>query len=418
MFERWILRKLGRAWQGPAVNVRMGEQEHRLGEGEARVTVQIHNPTVLRRMAMRPSLGFGEAYMHGEVEVAGDLMQLLEGYYRTWPVLATQQPMRTSEWLRHRFWPMGLKRAVANARHHYDVGNDFYRLWLDPSLTYSCAYFTSEDDDLATAQEQKLELLCRKARLKAGQRVLDIGCGWGSLLFHAAEQFDVRATGLTPAAQQVEAVRKAAERRGLSDRVTILPDDWRELAGQYDRIISVGMFEHVGRAQYRAFFKQWRSLLAKGGLSILHTIGRMSPQRGDPWIGRYIFPGGYLPTLGQITDSAARARLRVIDVENLAPHYARTLSRWSANFKAVWEQVVAMYDETFARMWWLYLQGAEAAFRWGGLELWQVVLSHEADFPWPLDREVGLGRRSPFADNPRHTRSPPVSGTASMAVVP
>jgi len=416
MIGRWVLGHLAAVWHGPAVEVRLGGAGHRLGDGDPRVAVEIRDPVVLRRMAVSPSLGFGEAYMAGGVEVRGDLMDLLRGYYQTWPHLAARQPLRTIERVRRLPKPTGSRRAVRNARHHYDVGNEFYKLWLDPSLTYSCAYFTGEDDDIAAAQRQKLELLCRKARLEEGQRLLDIGCGWGSLLFHAAGRFGVQATGLTPALQQVDHVRYEADRRGLGDRVEARMGDWRALDGEFDRIISVGMFEHVGREQYRAFFRKWRSLLAEGGLSILHTIGRMKAERGDPWIGRYIFPGGYLPTLGQLADGAARADLRVVDVENLAPHYARTLARWSANYEAAWDEVVGMYDERFARMWRLYLKGAEAAFRWGGLQLWQVVLGREGEFPWPLDREVGLGRER--TDRRAGVRSPQPPGDRSAVPKP
>lgn len=200
----------------------------------------------------------------------------------------------------------------------------------------------------------------------------------------------MHATGISPAREQVEHIRREADACGLADRVEVIPGDWRRLEGRYDRIVSVGMFEHVGREQYRAFFDKWQSLLTDDGLSVLHTIGRMQPQGCDAWIDRYIFPGGYLPSLGQVTRGAPRAHLRVVDVENLASHYARTLAAWAANYRQAYDQVVAMYDDRFARMWWLYLQGAEAGFRWGGLQLWQVVLCHEARFPWPLDREVGM----------------------------
>lgn len=392
MVGQRVLARLSAAWAGPGVEVRLNGRSHRLGADRPQVQVEIHDPSVLRRMLLRPSLGFGEAYMDGRLEVHGSLMRLLEGFYRTWPQLAARQPMRTLEWLGCLPRRTRRRRATANARHHYDIGNAFFKLWLDPSMTYSCAYFASDDDDIATAQRQKLELICRKARLWRGQRLLDIGCGWGSLLFHAAERFGVHATGLTPAVEQVRHIDRLAAGRGLGDRVRAICGEWRELDGTYDRIVSVGMFEHVGRPQHRAFLRRWRALLADDGLSLLHTIGRMRPQRGDPWIGRYIFPGGYLPTLGQLTDDAGRAELRVADVENLAPHYARTLDRWAARYRAAWDEVVDLYDEAFARMWWLYLNGAAAAFRWGGLQLWQIVLCHAHAFPVPLSREVGLLR--------------------------
>ncbi len=336
-------------------------------------------------------MAFGEAYMRGDIEVRGSLGSLMEAVYLTNPWSHAPWHRRLFSWLGNRISKsVSPNRAVANARHHYNLGTDFFQLWLDPTLTYSCAYFLSDADALGTAQHQKLELLCRKAKLKRGQTLLDIGCGWGSLLIHAARFYGVQATGVTPADNQADYVRAIVRREGLDDRVRVVKADWRNLEGQFDRVISVGMFEHVGEKQYAEFFRRWRELLAPGGLSILHTIGRMLPDVPDQWIEKYIFPGGYLPTLGQIAEHAAKASMFVIDVENLRRHYARTLDHWIANFQRSQEKIIKLRGEEFARMWSLYLHGSRAGFRCGDLELWQTVLAKDQRHSWPLNRDANL----------------------------
>ena len=255
-------------------------------------------------------------------------------------------------------------------------------------LTYSCAYYLRDDDDLATAQWQKLKLLCRKVRLSPGQTLLDIGCGWGSLLIHAARNYGVHATGTTPADDQANYIEALTLKEGLQNRVRVIRADWRDINGQFDRIISVGMFEHVGRKQYNEFFGRWQRLLADGGLSVLQTIGRMKPGSFDPWIDKYIFPGGNLPTLQEILGPAAEHDLVVIDLENLKQHYAKTLEQWLTSYAAAADQISALKGERFTRMWSLYLHGSEAAFRFGDLQLWQLVFVKDHKHGWPLNREV------------------------------
>jgi cyclopropane-fatty-acyl-phospholipid synthase len=402
MLANWTINHLRKIWRGPAVQVTVDGQTHQLGQGDPRTQLLIHDRAILARLWRQPSLVFGEAYMRGDIELRGPLIDLLAGFYLTGAALSSGAAARAINWLNVVPKSISRHKAIANARHHYDLGNDFFKLWLDPSLTYSCAYFLHEDDDLTTAQQQKVELLCRKARLKPGQKLLDIGCGWGSLLFHAAKHYGVDATGITPAREQADHIAAEARRRGMSNRVHVILGDWRDLRASFDRIISVGMFEHVGLRQYALFFRRWRGLLTDGGLSILHTIGRLKPQHDDAWINKYIFPSGYLPTLAQLASHSAQADLGIVDVENLRPHYAKTLQHWSANFTAVREQIVARHGEPFARMWWLYLQGSQAGFRWGGLQLWQVVMSKDAAAPWPLNREVNLAKAA-LSVSPSHT---------------
>lgn len=401
MFAKRVITHLQKYWPRPAVRVAVEDLCYTLGQGQVAAEIIIHRPTLLWRLWRCPSLAFGESYMKGDIEVRGHLLDVLEGFYCAWPGIASEWHNRMTEWCHSLSWRNSRRQAISNARHHYNIGNDFYKLWLDPTLTYSCAYFLHEDDDLATAQQQKLEVVCQKACLRPGKTLLDIGCGWGSLLFHAARHHGVLAVGVTPVKAQADYIEAEARRQRLGDQVRVICGDWRDVTGRFDRIISIGMFEHVGLKQYPAFFRRWHELLMDGGLSVLHTIGRMKPQPVDPWIRRYIFPGGYLPALTQITSHVAGADLWVGDIENLHLHYARTLSCWSERFQAVRDRVVSMYDESFARMWWLYLQGAEAGFRWGDLQLWQVVLMKDKDAPLPLDRRIDLQRAG--ADYPTRT---------------
>ncbi|MEX1112386.1 MAG: cyclopropane-fatty-acyl-phospholipid synthase family protein [Candidatus Andersenbacteria bacterium] len=376
-------------WQGPAVVVQVSDKKDQLGQGIPTTTIVVRNNRVLNRIMRNLSLGFGEAYMNGDIKIDGNLMDILKGFYKTSIGMEDTLPSRIRALTKVIPERISADIAKRNARHHYDLGNDFYRLWLDPQMVYSCAYYVRENDSLERAQQQKLELLCRKARLRKGQRLLDIGCGWGGLLFHAAEQYGAQATGITPAKEQAAYIREQAQKRGLEDRVHVIEGDWRQLSGEYDRIISVGMFEHVGKRQYPQFFRKWDSLLKEDGLSLLHTIGRMkaSPVT-NPWVQKYIFPGGFLPSLGEITVSAAQSGLVATDVENLWRHYAQTLHAWSRNFEKVQDHVERMYDRRFVRMWQLYLQGSEAGFRYGDLQLWQIVLTKGKRPEWPLNREV------------------------------
>jgi cyclopropane-fatty-acyl-phospholipid synthase len=390
--EYKIVNRLRNDWQGPAIAVIIENRRHLVGEGEPDCEVVIHRPGLIRQIWLSPELAFGEAYMRGHIEVRGSLKSLMHAFHATRPENLSPWTRRFARWLRGMPKTVSSRRATANARHHYDIGTEFYALWLDPSLTYSCAYFQRGDETFATAQEQKLELLCRKVHLSQGHSLLDIGCGWGSLIFHAARKYAARCTGLTAAIDQTDYIDTIAKRTEVTHRVQALRADWREINGKYDRIISVGMFEYVGAKQYPRFFYRWSELLADGGLSILHTIGRMKRAAFDPWIDKYIFPGGYLPTLTEISCQAARAGMCILDVENLKQHYALTLEHWLTNFHAALDQIVASHGQRFTRMWSLYLHGAEAAFRWGDLQLWQIVLAKDRHHTWPLNREINASK--------------------------
>lgn len=393
----FILKKLQSHWQGPPIEIVLKNKRYKLGQGTADTKLIFHDPAVLRRLPLAPSLTFGEAYMNGGIEVQGNLFDILEGFHRSrvsfsfWPEFLGQL------WSDY---PISPRRATKNAQHHYDIGNDFYALWLGQERVYSCAYFLHENDDLDTAQQQKLELICRKARLQPGNTLLDIGCGWGGLMFHAVKNYGVHATGITPASKQADFIEAKAKQAGLEDKIKVIRGDWRSLSGKYDRIISVGMFEHVGKRQYAVFFQKWRELLTDDGVSLLHTIGRMSPAGGDPWINKYIFPGGYLPSLEQMTVPIAKQDMLITDIENLWHHYDLTLQHWLENFEKHVPEITNMFDEKFVRMWRLYLAGSISAFRWGNIHLWQLVILPSkiprlpaGRSPWPLNREVHVAAK-------------------------
>ena len=259
-------------------------------------------------------------------------------------------------------------RAAANARHHYNIGNDLYERMLDPRMVYSCAYW-EHADNLTDAQTDKLDLICRKLHLEEGMTILDIGCGWGGFLAFAAERYGVRGVGISPASNQVE----VATRRAAGLPIDIRQMDYREVSGTFDRIVSVGMMEHVGPKNLKTFFDTCGRLLAPNGMMLHHTIGSLiSKQHSDPFFDRYIFPGGVLPSLAQF-NRAAEPDWVVEDVHNFGPDYDRTLMAWHANCEATWGEI-PQYDERFRRMWRFYLLGSAAGFRSRSLQLWQIVM--------------------------------------------
>jgi cyclopropane-fatty-acyl-phospholipid synthase len=270
--------------------------------------------------------------------------------------------------------------ARANVAHHYDLSDTLYELFLDADRQYSCAYFASPADTLERAQEQKKRHLAAKLLLQPGQRVLDIGSGWGGLGLYLADIADVDVTGLTLSAEQDGYAQRRASDSGLSDRVRFLLKDYRQEEGRYDRIVSVGMFEHVGVGHYGEYFQKVGDLLEEDGVALIHTIGRADgPGAANPWINKYIFPGGYVPALSEILPAIERAGLYVTDIEVLRLHYAETLKAWRQRFNTNRLRVAEIYDERFCRMWEFYLAGCDSGFRHGGLVNFQIQLSKRID---------------------------------------
>lgn len=338
-------------------------------DGARRWDIQVRDESFIGRALMHGSLGVGESYMDGAWDCA-DLDGMLTR------VLGARVDERVRGWddawfaLRARLVNLPKRRAFEIGRRHYDLGNDLYRAMLGRRLVYSCAYWPAARD-LDEAQEHKLELCCRKLMLEPGMRLADIGCGWGEALRFAAERYGVQGYGDTVSAEQAELAREIC--RGLP--VEIRLQDYRALAGRFDRVLSIGMFEHVGVKNYRRFFQVARSCLGDDGLFLLHTIGRdRSSQSIDPWIGKYIFPNSMLPSAAQVTQ-AIEGLFVIEDWHCFGADYDRTLQAWRANVEQAWPRLGERYDERFRRMWRYYLAGSMAAFRSGRSQLWQIVLS-------------------------------------------
>lgn len=334
------------------------------------------------------SLGFGEEYMGGDIQVEGDFRQLLrfgtDVAFLNLPIglktkLAFQHLRQTSL--------NTLSRAPKHIAHHYDLGNDFYKLWLDESMAYSCAYFRHEDDTLEQAQQQKYEHICRKLQLKAGETLVDIGCGWGGMLIYAARHYGVRGVGCSLSKQQVEYATDLIKREGLSNVISVVFEDYRKLEGTFDKFVSIGMFEHVGKQFIPTFMEKAQSLLKRQGIGLLHTIGEERSMPGDPWTLKYIFPGGYIPSLDEIVRTMGETGLVPTDIENLRLHYAKTVEEWCMRYEAHVKTIEKMFDASFVRMWRMFLNGCVINFRYGNPRLYQIIFTNGLNNSLPLTRE-------------------------------
>ena len=356
------------------------------------VTVRFHARSLSRKLLINPDLALGEAYMDGTMTVdEDDLYRLIELLMIN---LAHQRDVWHYRWLaRLRQLYRGLaqfnptERARRNVAHHYDLSDALYDLFLDADRQYSCAYFRKPEDGLEVAQENKKALIAAKLLLEPDQRVLDIGCGWGGLGLHLALEHDARVTGVTLSQEQHRIAEERAHATGLAGRADFHLQDYRQVDGTFDRVVSVGMFEHVGIPHYREFFATLHNRLADDGVALLHTIGRADgPGATNPWIAKYIFPGGYSPALSEVLAVIEKAGLYVTDVEVWRLHYAETLKAWRERFEANLDQIQEIYDERFCRMWRFYLILSELAFRHNGHVVFQIQLAKKQDAV-PLTRE-------------------------------
>jgi cyclopropane-fatty-acyl-phospholipid synthase len=369
---------------------------YRYGSGQPLALWRLASPRVLRKIVSDPGFMLGQTYMDGGWSTPpGGLLPLLEVLMRNFPL---HDVGTANNFLRRLLLPLQQwNRARAsryNVSRHYDLDETMFRQFLDADMHYSCAYFASPEMTLEQAQQAKCELLLRKLRLSPGQQVLDIGCGWGGLAMYLAEHADVRVTGLTLSREQHRVAEQRIRERGLKGRVRVLLEDYREHEGQYDRIVSVGMFEHVGAPFFQPYFALVRERLQPKGVAVVHTIGRYSPPGlTNAWTRRYIFPGGYIPAMSETMAAVEHSGLICSDVEVLRKHYAFTLQEWSRRFEQVRPEWVRQRGEEFCRMWEFYLATSAGSFLWRDLVVFQFQLCRSLD-ALPITRDYLY--RDPF----------------------
>ncbi len=365
------------------------------GAGQPDVTMHLRHPALPRRLVLNPYLALGEAWMDGTLRIDGDdLHGLLEIATRNREtgvpgrVASARLALRKAWRIAQQFNPS--TRARRNVAHHYDLSGELYDLFLDADRQYSCGYFPQPDISLEEAQASKKALIAAKLRLKPGMRVLDIGCGWGGMALTLARDHGVDVLGITLSQEQLKRARERAAEAGLADRVRFDLTDYRRVEGRFDRIVSVGMFEHVGTPHFRTYFRTVNRLLEDDGLALIHSIGRAAPPgTTNPWVAKYIFPGGYVPALSEVMAAIEKEALWPCDIEVLRLHYAETLRHWHDRFMANADRARTLYDDRFVRMWRFYLVASEQGFRHGRMCVFQLQLGRRLDAA-PITRDYLL----------------------------
>lgn len=365
--------------------IKMNGKEVLVGEGDPAFVVRFNKSLDIKELRRSTSLALGEAYMRGDIEVEGDLFQALDQLLGQMGKFSLDK----SALKKLIFTSNSKKNQKDEVSSHYDIGNDFYRLWLDDTLSYSCGYFKNPDDTLYDAQVNKVDYILEKLYLKEGMSLLDIGCGWGFLLIEAAKKYGINGVGITLSLEQHKKFSERIAEEGLEGQLTAELMDYRDLpkyGKTFDRIVSVGMVEHVGRDNYDLFLSCADKVLNPKGLFLLHYISALEEHPGDPWIKKYIFPGGMIPSLREMISLAASHRFYVIDVESLRRHYTKTLLCWDKGFREHLDEVREMFDDEFIRMWDLYLCSCAATFHNGIIDLSQILMTKGVNNDLPMTR--------------------------------
>lgn len=385
MLEENMMIAFLKRFQACPFRIKMGDREYRVGEGEEKFTVIFHKELSFSSLMISTSLALGEAYMDGDLEIEGDLYEALKCFLGQMEKFSTDRAALK----KLMYTSLTKKNQKQEVQSHYDIGNDFYRLWLDETMSYSCGYFRSTEDTLYEAQKNKVDYILKKLYLKEGMNLLDVGCGWGFLLIEAAKKYGVHGMGITLSKEQYQEVQKRIRAEKLEEQIRVELMDYRDLPkyGKYfDRVVSVGMVEHVGRENYPLFLECVKEVLKPGGVFLLHFISALKEYPGDAWMKKYIFPGGMIPSLREMISYAAEYEFHTVDAENLRLHYHKTLCCWRNNFLQHKEEVRAQFDERFVRMWELYLASCAAAFYNGIVDIHQVLFTNGKNNELPMVR--------------------------------
>lgn len=365
--------------------VRLEGKEYPIGDGKSEFTVNFKKPISKTALLTSTSLALGEAYMDGDLEIEGDLYYALDHFLGQMGKFSANASALKK--LVHS--SVSKKNQKKEVTSHYDIGNDFYKLWLDETMSYSCGYFKNPDDTLYQAQVNKVDYILQKLNLKEGMTLLDVGCGWGYLLMEAAKKYKIKGVGITLSQEQYTEFNRRIRQEGLQDSLKVQIMDYRDLPQSgytFDRVVSVGMAEHVGRPNYQLFISCVSQVLKEGGVFLLHFISALKEHAGDPWIKKYIFPGGTVPSLREMISCMAEDDFHIMDVENLRLHYNKTLLCWAENFHRHLAQERTLFDERFLRMWDLYLNACAATFHNGIIDLHQILATKGINNDFPMVR--------------------------------
>lgn len=385
--DLWLVRRLLKTAGNPPINIALWDgSEIRSHSQKARARMIIGDRPALYKLISNPDLQLGELYTTGRIQIDGNITVFLETIARYLPDFEKRRwsKLLSKLYLLRR---NTLNRAKDNIYHHYDIGNEFYQLWLDERMLYTCAYFPASDITLEQAQLAKMDHVCRKLRLKKDEEVVEAGCGWGALALHMAKHYGVKVKAYNISKEQLAHARQRARAEGLDQQVEFIEGDYRQISGDFDAFVSVGMLEHVGVKQYPDLGAVMDRCLRAHGRGLIHTIGRNHPAPMNAWIEKRIFPGAYPPSLGEMTALFEPWKFSVLDVENLRLHYAETLRHWLARFENNIDKVKAMFDEAFVRAWRMYLAGSTATFIVGDLQLFQVLFNRFDNNDIPATRE-------------------------------